>query len=359
LCATFVSTGLPDEEIPGSDLGFGPSMSGPLMSGDITVESEPCCDVSAFLEHDANDEYIGSLSCDGETMDLTVSLYKDEYNDCYWRVVSISHDIDELFEIGYGGESCELPTLSVPASFYGCSGTIEITRHDHLPLPEREENGQQIPYCGNCRCICSVLCVTRVINTNTVVDEFVWDEASLSWISGYEAIVLSYDQYTGDCVIELEGFQPAYIGCPDAIGVSLESTDPGSSETAYVACKQCQCVDDCNPGLATVFLTCSVTPSDTPSCISASVNEVVTVTTCAIDTYLNGPTCGLTIEVFALNNAIVTPLNPQTVLNGNCGQWTIENTEGPFLSEMILFIFRAEGGITCEAQTCIDWYPEE
>lgn len=228
-------------------------MAGPMMAAPTAGTSEaPCCEAAAYLEKDANDQYIGSITCGSETADITVSLYKDAYDNCYWRVESYFLGVDELFAIGYGAESCELPTLSIPAEFYGCSGTIDIVRHDHDPLPKREENGRQVPYCGNCQCVCQVLCVTRLVDEVYVTDEFTWSEADLAWVFGYEQITLTHDAYD-QCVLEMSGFDPVVIGCPDTITVGLDN----GYETAAIQCKLCQC----DNGVTTICCPARLLPS--------------------------------------------------------------------------------------------------
>lgn len=208
-----------------------------------------CCDAASFLEKDSNDQYTGSIACGSETADVTVSLYKDAYDACFWRVESYFLGVDELFPIGYGGESCEMPTLSITAEFYACSGTIEIARHDHDTLPTREENGRQIPYCGGCKCVCQVLCVTRIVGTGVVTDEFAWSDADIGWVNGYETISLGYDEY-GNCTITVPGFDTVTLGtCPDSINISLTSSDSSGSQVATLTCKQCECESShgCSP----------------------------------------------------------------------------------------------------------------
>lgn len=200
-----------------------------------------CDGAAVLLPKDGNDEYSGTLFCGADGMDIKVSLFTDSYGECFWRVESDDQGIDDLFAIDYGGESCESPTFSVEVSFYTCAGTVEISRHDHAKLPKRLENGRMVPFCGDCECVCQVLCVSRIRDGIRVTDEFAWDEGIVGWVWEYEQITLTHDDYD-QCVLTMDGVAPVVIGCPDGIDAVFYKADPYDPPQSITAkCKQCHC----------------------------------------------------------------------------------------------------------------------
>lgn len=128
-----------------------------------TFHAADCaCDGTSLLMFiDDNNEYSGSLTCYDEAMDLRVLLHHADGR-CYWRVVSETFAIDELFEIdGTEGRTCESPILQITAPFYECSGSVSIRPHRYLSIPNvLDDNGCPERLCESCSCLCDCLCIT-------------------------------------------------------------------------------------------------------------------------------------------------------------------------------------------------------
>jgi len=223
-----------------------------------------CKGTTDLLEIDGNHEYIGSVGCGSEYMDLLVFLHYAE-GVCYWRVISESHYIDELFEIGPELQSCDKPVLAFPVDLGTCSGIVTIQRHEQALLPFRDEPDCNEPWCGNCECTCTALCVK--ISKHCIIcgeGEIGYDEnlstyaTDPSW-SGYIVcsgesyslhIVLSRDEYTGDCLLggsaDGETLQWQWVSDCTALSASWVLYD---GTIISVECAVCRCdTMDCKVG---------------------------------------------------------------------------------------------------------------
>ncbi len=100
--------------------------------------SQDCeCDgTSELLLIDEHGEYVGSIVCGEIVADLLVHVVY-ENGTCYWRLASEALALDELFEIGSGGQSCEEPDFSANVTFNDCEGSIQVKRFDLAILEPR------------------------------------------------------------------------------------------------------------------------------------------------------------------------------------------------------------------------------
>lgn len=175
------------------------------------------CDGNSDLPSlDENQEYVGAINCGSETIDLLVFLYF-ENRVCYWRVISETYYIDEVFEISPPGQSCEEPQLEFAVALSDCSGTVTIRRHEQERLPLRQtDDCQEELWCGSCECTCSALCVRIANGCDECKGEIAYDDyssgcqpAEPSWSGSIACfgkshelqIVLSRDEYTKRCVL--------------------------------------------------------------------------------------------------------------------------------------------------------------
>ncbi|MCA9058610.1 MAG: hypothetical protein KDA85_08925 [Planctomycetaceae bacterium] len=199
-----------------------------------------------------NKTYSGSISCEGETASVFVELMKNADDICVWRVQVYRDDydpvIDQSFVIEGEGAvtNCTHPQFEVDSPFTYCSGKLVFSRYSTDVLPAGPDcHG---PYCGSCRCVCITLCVTKTIaGMDQPVEEWVWNPDTLSWGSGEDSVALLRDEYSGECIALVPGFDPVSIGdCADGLGFSVED----EYGTRLVAtCKKCQCI-------SSVFIPC-------------------------------------------------------------------------------------------------------
>lgn len=224
------------------------------------------CDGQTYSLTRQGRTYVGGVSCLHrgvllESIDLRVALEHDEYpGQCVWRVTSTAAELDERYPIGDDtGHTCREPNIDLPIEFYGCSATVAIRafRMDRLPLEQRD--GCWEPFCGNCRCVCRELCVLRYRaewgEDEADLETYEWDRDARAW----GPVQLVRDEYTGDCRIEIDGYEPVLLSPDHECGTDLwfETENAyGDKLTAY--CKRCRCeVTGCcaKPMPAVLYLT--------------------------------------------------------------------------------------------------------
>lgn len=210
-----------------------------------------CDGAAAYMEKDVGvDEYRGSIGCAGETMDVTVSLYRDPYDpyqQCYWRVESYALGIDDLFPID-SKQDCDNPDLQVAVAFYECSGTLHITRHNRDALPQEKdyETGLMRPWCGDCACICHELCYVEFnAYTNEIVESILtWEKTSKCW-TGAATVCLDRDEYTNACLLRFDVFgRTEYVeiaDCREFFATVFEVPGNDHSSSVTISCRRCEC----------------------------------------------------------------------------------------------------------------------
>lgn len=211
-----------------------------------TFTSNTTCDCdgkTTLLELDDDQEYVGAVTCGGEYADLLVYI---EYSaeTCYWRLVSEYLGIDSTYEISSEDQSCESPSLSASATFEACAGTLTIERYDLARLPPQVTAGDEEPWCGECDCVCSTLCLARDNGYSVEVVELEWEPATRSWGSG--EVELVKDEATGGCLAIIDGFDPIPVeGC--GAGISFFARN-AMDQSVTGKCKTCSCDSLCVHG---------------------------------------------------------------------------------------------------------------
>ena len=222
-----------------------------------TFEAYGCdCDgVAAYLPIDEDNTYRGEIVCGTQVMDLMVLLHFENQT-CYWRVISESFYIDDLFEIGADKQSCERPALTLDVSFSECSGILRIERHEQERLePRVEPDCGELPWCGSCQCTCKTLCVliSQYMGRRYYGElpgqfasggsSYIWEGSILALPTSYAvSIELTRDQYTNECIIggSVDGEELIWqeiSGC-DSIVVTWQLYDGTRIE---IRCKHCSC----------------------------------------------------------------------------------------------------------------------
>lgn len=143
----------------------------------VTLSAYGCdCDGnSTLLELDENYEYVGAVGCGTESMDLLVFIFS-EGGRCYWRVISESFYVDQIFEISPDQQTCDEPNLEFSVRFAECEAIVSIQKYALRRLEPRVDTDCQLkPWCGSCECVCSTLCVTRKIGGVVSSEELDWD----------------------------------------------------------------------------------------------------------------------------------------------------------------------------------------
>jgi hypothetical protein len=107
--------------------------------------------------------------------------------------------------------------------------------------------------CGNCRCVCSTLCVVGVLDGELVEMSLAWDAENWRWGDDYFSVGLSADE-NDDCQVTITGFAepvPVRNDCGSRLvfSVTQDLTDmlyAGVTNYLYGYCQQC--ADDCGQG---------------------------------------------------------------------------------------------------------------
>lgn len=229
----------------------------------------PGCDCDGFddlLYLDENQEYVGYVPCGTETADILIHLVYEDLK-CYWRFVSESLEIDELFEIGSGDgmQSCEEPELVVNANFELCEATISVSRHELGILDPYIAECIEDPWCGGCECMCDVLCVDFYTGTGVERFEYSWDRDSRSW--GSVALIRSEDGT--NCFVQIAGFDliPLF-GCGENVSFYGQNS---LGHRVSGKCKACSCDNVCTGCCLPMRLEpyIGLFPADIPFSVSA------------------------------------------------------------------------------------------
>jgi len=258
----------------------------------VTLTAYGCdCDGnSVLLELDENYEYVGSLGCGSETLDLLIFLFH-ENGHCYWRVVSEAFYLDIAFEISPYEQSCQYPDLEFNVRFAECDATVNVRRYSLARLEPRLDPYCELePWCGSCECICNTLCVTRKIAGEVSTEELEWDEYTHCWGD----ICLLQDDYSGGCLIAADGFEPVAIS---ECGTGLQFELTNGYDYIKGHCKTCRClicVGCCFPS--------AVSPTGIP--YLKDLEWEITAPNCPD---LNGA------------KGTLTPLDPMFPVEGRCG----------------------------------------
>lgn len=242
----------------------------------FTPDSEymECDEGSVFVERTGTASYVGSIA----GFDFTLSLEYDEYyGECYWLFVSEAADVEERFNFEPGERDCKAPEISVEVAGYDCSGTITFNRHERKTVKYVDgPGGCKEFYCGRCRCACKTLCVFLEEGGYAGEEEWEWDGG------GWGRARLVKDEYTGECLIEIDGYDPIEIDtCGDELSFTVEDAYTGDYITG--SCKKCECqsgLDFCcfEPKSApeTLFVTAFCHDEEHPS------NPAIAITSFAI-----------------------------------------------------------------------------
>lgn len=198
---------------------------------------DDCGERSAYMErkesYDAENDYTLSTYAG---LGVVITLEYDSYEgSCFWHVVSEDNDFDERYPIRDYGFGCRAPEFSVPVIDPYCPGTITITRYELEKAPFVQEYGDECWdfYCGNCRCACKTLCVFIIeAGQPPQVEDWEWNG------HGWGEAILSRDEYTGDCVLTYQDYDPVTLGgCGNDVSFTLDD-----GYTRIVAtCKRCNC----------------------------------------------------------------------------------------------------------------------
>jgi len=258
----------------------------------VTLSAYGCdCDGnSTLLELDENYEYVGAVGCGTESMDLLVFIFS-EGGRCYWRVISESFYVDQIFEISPDQQTCDEPNLEFSVRFAECEAIVSIQKYALRRLEPRVDTDCQLkPWCGSCECVCSTLCVTRKIGGVVSSEELDWDPVSRCWGD----ICLLRDDYTGECLVGASGFEPVPV---EQCGTGLQFELTNGYDHIKGHCKICKClvcVGCCFPA--------AVSPTGIP--YLKDLEWEITAPNCAD---LNGKT------------GTLTPLDPMFPVEGSCG----------------------------------------
>lgn len=203
----------------------------------VSISAYGCdCDGNAvLLELDENYEFVGAISCGSETMDLLIFIFHEDGR-CYWRVISESFYLDQLFEISPYEQSCEDPDLQFEVAFEECDAIVSVRRYSLSRLePRRDPYCELEPWCGSCECVCRTLCVTRRIAGEVTSEELEWDEYTHCWGD----ICLQRDDYSGECLVVADGFEPLIVS---ECGTEFEFELNNGYDYIKGHCRKCKCL---------------------------------------------------------------------------------------------------------------------
>lgn len=217
------------------------------------LEAEDCpCDGLGALLTGGNPNspvitWTGTLSCDGEEMDLLVSLVEID-GSCFWRVVSNHFYIDEFFEISSSGQPCDKPEFVVNAPFETCPGVVRIVKHELHTIPFGEDADGCIDpetICG-CRCVSKKLCIYENLDGYISHYEAEWDDDISGWVreDGY-TYLLEWNDYIDLCFFNAGSFwgEPKYdFGSCDDVDVGFESA---GGDFLQIRSLRCGCDPTC------------------------------------------------------------------------------------------------------------------
>lgn len=365
------------------------------LTDSCSTETDGCCSIipctycllwEVYGEDDqaGNAEFIGGQWIGDIAGATFAAFWRREYGEC--RFI-IELDGDEIYNKScYEGASCKDSTDSIETTIGYESGTLRWTKYEPKPLPLTTVDNCRVHFCGDCDCICKVLCYS--LNRNNTSLDLCKGEMSIN--DGYDCdaptwsttvtcggttynleLSLDREEYTGECVLTLsnglESLSELISDC-QSLAADFHLAD-GSILT--VNCKKCHCPrrTGCCPNLSeTLYATVSGTVIGDPfmACPTYTVdgvieirlitegpaaiwysapNQFLTTTTCSSSfpvTYYAGVTCGpdingqnnLTLTI-ADNPSLTTGVIWKAVYSGCNGGIKDKNSDGVIVAGFI------------------------